>query len=182
MSIELAQALYDHIGKITHLRTFEFLKVIAENQDEDGFSRITYASWRDKHHLHAFILNACTDECERLHFIEVFRENKEGVAKNGGKGTKRIYRLTLDKLGSTTESKSQKGDESTKETEKQEKRPVTSPKAVSPKNRKNKVVKKSKTKTAAKKPSPKKSAKKPSTKSNVTVIKKTAEKKAIRKK
>jgi len=56
--------------------------------------------------LHAFILNACTEECERLGFIEVYRENKEGIAKNGGgKGTRRIYKLTLENVSNADDTK-----------------------------------------------------------------------------
>jgi hypothetical protein len=98
MSIELATALYENIGKITHLRTFEFLKAIQENRDPDGFSRITYAKWRNTYRIHAFILNECTRECQELGFIEVGRENKGGLTTGGGKGIKRIYKLTLAKI------------------------------------------------------------------------------------
>lgn len=93
MSTELAIKMYEKIGKIKHLRTFEFLKAIEENIGSDGFSRITYARWRDVYKLHAFILNECTNECLELGFIEIARENKNGVTENGGKGTRRIYRL-----------------------------------------------------------------------------------------
>lgn len=93
MSTELAIKMYENIGKIKHLRTFEFLKAIEENIGPDGFSRITYARWRDVYKLHAFILNECTNECLELGFIEIARENKNGVTENGGKGTKRIYKL-----------------------------------------------------------------------------------------
>lgn len=102
MSIELATKIFQQIGAIKHLRSFEFLKAIEENQDADQWSRITYAKWRDTYGLHAFILNECTRECQELGFIEVGRENKGGLTTDGGKGTRRIYRLTLDKVNNVT--------------------------------------------------------------------------------
>jgi hypothetical protein len=98
MSTELSTALYNNIGRIKHLRTFEFLKAIQENMDNDCWSRITYAKWRDTYGIHAFILNECTRECQELGFIEVGREKKGGLSTGGGKGIKRIYKLTLDKI------------------------------------------------------------------------------------
>jgi len=101
MSTELAQALYDAIPKITHLRTFLYMRAIEENRDPDGYSRITYAKWRDTYGLHAFILNECTAEAQRLGFIEIARETKNGIigADEGGKGSKRLYKLTLENIG-----------------------------------------------------------------------------------
>ena len=159
MNTKLAESMYNHIGKITHLRTFEFLKAIAENIDEDGYSRITYARWRDEFRLHAWILNACTEECERLGFIEVYRENKEGIAKEGGgKGTRRIYKLTLDNVGNAEGAKPEVKDDS----------------APVPKVPAKKTVKK-----AVKKASPKKPA---SSKKNAPVPKKKrVVKKAVKK-
>jgi hypothetical protein len=98
MNIELATALYNNIGRIKHLRTFEFIKAIKENQDSDLWSRITYAKWRDQYGIHAFILNVIARECQELGLIEVGRENKVGLTSSGGKGTKRIYKLILDKV------------------------------------------------------------------------------------
>lgn len=95
MSLELANTLYNHIGRIKHLRTYEFLKAIEENQGVDQWSRISYAEWRDKYGIHAFILNECVRECLELQLIEVSREAKSGMVAEGGKGTKRIYRLTI---------------------------------------------------------------------------------------
>lgn len=97
MSLELATTLYDHIGRIKHLRTFEFLKAIEENRGEDQWSRISYAEWRDKYGIHAFILNECVKECLELKLIEIGRESKSGMVAEGGKGTKRLYKLNLSK-------------------------------------------------------------------------------------
>lgn len=97
MSLELATTLYDHIGRIKHLRTFEFLKAIEENQGEDQWSRISYAEWRDKYGIHAFILNECVKECLELKLLEIGRESKSGMVADGGKGTKRLYKLNLRK-------------------------------------------------------------------------------------
>lgn len=99
MSTDLATKLYENIGKIKHLRTFEFLKAIQQETEADGYARITYAKWRDVHGIHAFILNECTRECEELGFIEVARQDKAGeISEKGGKGTRRLYRLTLDSV------------------------------------------------------------------------------------
>lgn len=97
MSLELANTLYNHIGRIKHLRTYEFLKAIEENQGVDQWSRISYAEWRDKYGIHAFILNECVRECLELQLIEVSREAKSGMVAEGGKGTKRLYKLNLRK-------------------------------------------------------------------------------------
>lgn len=102
MSIELATAIFQKIGAIKHLRSYEFLKAIEENQDVDMWSRITYAKWRDTYKIHALILNVCTRVCKELGFIEVGRECKDGLTTDGGKGTRRIYKLTLDKVGNVT--------------------------------------------------------------------------------
>lgn len=130
MSTELAQALYENIGKITHLRTFEFLKAIEENRDPDGFSRLSYAKWRDQYRIHAFILNECTHEAVKLGFIQVARENKNGIAENGGKGTKRIYKLTISRAGSITNNVESKPDNISPITEPE----PAIPEVVEPKN------------------------------------------------
>ena len=100
MSTVLAQKLYDYIGKIRHLRSYEFLKAIETKTESDGYARITYAQWRDDHGMHAFILNQCTRECGQLGFIELARQSRNGDMSNkGGKGTRKIYRLTLNDVG-----------------------------------------------------------------------------------
>lgn len=170
MSIELATALYNKIGQIKHLRTFEFLKAINENQGADLWSRITYAQWREKYGIHAFILNECTRECQELGFIEVGRENKDGLAIDGGKGTKRIYKLTLGKIVNTT---------SNAEPKKENTDPVVESEIISPevvkqkknalpatnflKGKKVKVEKKTSAKKAVIKRAPKKKAPKAKT-------------------
>lgn len=97
MSTALALKLFDSIGKIQHLRTYEFLKTIEENTESDGFARITYSQWKNDYSMHSFILNQATAESIRLGFIKIARQNRAGeISDKGSKGTRKIYRLTLN--------------------------------------------------------------------------------------
>lgn len=77
------------------------MRAIEENREPDGYSRITYAKWRDTYGLHAFILNECTAEAQRLGFITIARETKSGIigADEAGKGSKRLYKLIIENVG-----------------------------------------------------------------------------------
>ena len=98
----LRDALYENIGKIQHLRTFEFLKVIEQNQEADGISRITYKRWKEKYGIHAFILNCCVEESQKLGLLKVLREGRDGSIKEGSKGIRRVYQLLTEKNDSIT--------------------------------------------------------------------------------
>lgn len=78
----IQELIYRNIGKIKHIKSYQFLKALAKEQgrSEDGWVRLTYPQWWKRHRINSSSLADAVKECRELRLIRTRRERKKGKA------------------------------------------------------------------------------------------------------
>jgi len=95
--LKISDLIYKLINNVKGLKTLQFIRVIEENKDKTGWTRLTYEEF--KHHgFYPDSLNRVIKECIGLGILEIVHDEHAKGIKKGAIPKKYRIKATVNQL------------------------------------------------------------------------------------